>query len=91
MYSNGILQQVLSRNMAELGAEVSALEIARHYRGFIDALIIDEQDADHASQIADMGMEVSIAQTVMRNLNDRIELAKFAVNLAADLRGRITG
>ena len=76
-----------AKMMAELGLEVSALEVARHYQGFIDALIIDETDASLAAAIARLGMEVVVAQTVMNSLQDRIDLAKVTVDLANRLMG----
>lgn len=78
-----------AKMMRELQLEASVLEIARHYRGFIDGLVIDEVDADLAEEIAGMGMVVEIAPTIMRDLNDRINLADFAVNFANRLDGGI--
>ncbi|MCP4319626.1 MAG: 2-phospho-L-lactate transferase [Hyphomicrobiales bacterium] len=76
-----------AKMMAELGMPASAVEIARHYQGFIDGLVIDEKDAHHAPEIADMGMHVEVAQTVMNDLNDRVELAGRTVEFAARLSG----
>lgn len=78
-----------AKMMRELGVESSALEIARHYQGFIDGLIIDEVDSELAPEIADLGMSVEIGSTIMRDLNDRVKLADFAVNFAARLDGGI--
>ncbi|MDA4848766.1 2-phospho-L-lactate transferase [Hoeflea poritis] len=78
-----------AKMMAELGVPASAVEIARHYRGFIDGLIIDEKDAHHMREITDIGVPVEVAQTVMSDLNDRVELAGRTVDFAARLRGGI--
>ncbi|MEX3007692.1 2-phospho-L-lactate transferase [Hoeflea sp. TYP-13] len=78
-----------AKMMKELGMPASALEIARHYRGFIDGLVIDEMDAELAPAIADLGMEVEVAPTIMNDLNDRIELANRTVGFAARLSGGI--
>lgn len=76
-----------AKMMAELGLEVSALEVARHYQDFIDVLIIDETDSSLVADIARLGIEVIVAQTVMNSLQDRIDLANVTVGLANRLMG----
>ncbi|MCP4047380.1 MAG: 2-phospho-L-lactate transferase [Gammaproteobacteria bacterium] len=78
-----------AKMMGEMGLKASALEIARHYRGFIDALVIDEKDADLAPAILAMGIKVCVAPTVMKDLDDRIELARITLELASRLNGRV--
>jgi LPPG:FO 2-phospho-L-lactate transferase len=78
-----------AKMMKELGIGASALEIARHYRGFIDGLVIDERDAGLAPDIAELGMAVEVAPTIMHDLDDRIELANRTIDFAARLRGDI--
>lgn len=78
-----------AKMMRELGVEASALEIAMHYQGFVDGLVIDEIDSELAPQIAALGMAVEVGPTVMRNLDDRIKLADLTVSFAARLEGRI--
>ncbi len=76
-----------AKMMGEMGLQSSALEIARHYQGFIDALVIDEKDANLAPAILAMGIEACVAPTVMKDLDDRIELAKITLELASRLNG----
>ena len=78
-----------AKMMQEMGLQSSALEIARHYQGFINALIIDEKDANLAPAILAMGIEACVAPTVMKNLDDRIELAKITLELASQIKGGI--
>jgi LPPG:FO 2-phospho-L-lactate transferase len=78
-----------AKMMEELGVPVSAEEIARHYLGFIDGLVIDEVDAKLAPGISEMGIEVEVAPTVMKDLNDRINLAELTLKFTAHLSGRI--
>ena len=78
-----------AKMMRELGIPASALEIARHYKGVIDGLVIDEKDAHLASDIEEMGMAVEVAQTIMTNLKDRIDLAGRTIEFAAGLSGGI--
>lgn len=54
-----------AKMMQELGVEVTALGIARHYRGLIDGLVIDETDRLLASDIAALGMAVHVTDTIM--------------------------
>ncbi len=78
-----------AKMMAEMGKIASALEIARHYEGFLDGLIIDQKDADQAAEIASLGIEVEIAPTIMHDLAARIELAELTVNFSMRLNGGV--
>jgi LPPG:FO 2-phospho-L-lactate transferase len=71
--------------MAETGLDPSALSIAEHYRDVLDGLIIDEQDANQAGAIKALGLQVKVAQTVMNNKQDKIDLANVAIEFAAAL------
>jgi LPPG:FO 2-phospho-L-lactate transferase len=71
--------------MAELGATVSAAGIARHYRGLVDGLVIDEADADLAAEIAAEGMAVRLARSVMSGAEDRVALARVCLAFAAEI------
>ncbi len=75
--------------MAEFGAAVSAAGIARHYRGLIDGLVIDETDAGLASEVAKEGMEVCVAPTVMAAPEHRVALADACLAFAAEIAGRM--
>ena len=77
--------------MNELGADVSPVEVARHYRDIIDGMIIDQSDSDCAGQIAAMGIAVTSAQTVMNSMTDKIELARLAINFASKIDTRNKG
>jgi LPPG:FO 2-phospho-L-lactate transferase len=66
--------------MAELGMPASAAAVARHYRDIIDVYIADEADAQ---EVAELGVMVSLAHTLMVSIEDREALAK-AVLAAAD-------
>jgi LPPG:FO 2-phospho-L-lactate transferase len=75
--------------MAELGAPVSAVGIARHYAGLVDGLVIDAVDAGLAPEIAAEGMAVKVAPTVMSKLDDRVALARTALAFAGEIAGAI--
>lgn len=74
--------------MGELGLEPSALAVARHYAGLIDAFIIDHADAASAKAIAALGIAVRQAQTVMRTRDDRVALARECLAFANVLFNR---
>lgn len=78
-----------AKMMEELGSGATALEIAKHYQGLADGLIIDEQDAALASDVVELGLEVEILPTVMHDLATRIELARQSVAFAARVGGGV--
>lgn len=65
--------------MAAFNIEVSAYGVAKYYATFLNTLIIDTQDADLQSQIEDLDMKAVITNTIMRSLDDKINLAKVAM------------
>lgn len=72
--------------MAELGLALEPANIARHYSGLIDALVIDEIDAAHAASIEQEGVACAIAPTLMKTLADKVALARIVTDLANKLR-----
>ena len=75
-----------AKMMAELGAETSALGIARHYGARIDGIVIDDVDAVLAPDIEALGVAVRVARTVMRSEDDSRMLAEETLTFAAGLR-----
>ena len=67
------------RMLADLGREVSALEVARMYQDFIDVYIIDEQDAYLKPAIEALGLRVEVTQTIMTGITEKIALAKLVL------------
>ena len=63
--------------MRELGIEVGVRSIADHYAGLIDGLLVDARDPDIRLDVA-----TARADTLMRDLDDRIRVAKAALALA---------
>ena len=66
----------LAKMMAELGATVDVLGIARHYRGSIDRLVIDEADRGDVDAIEALGLSAQVAPTIMKSHADRVALAR---------------
>ncbi len=67
-----------ARMLEQLGQQVSALGIARHYRRrqLLDVLLIDEVDRDLAAAIEAAGARPVVCNTLMRSEADRRELAR---------------
>lgn len=76
-----------AKMMRELGVEISALGVARHYADIIDGLVIDEADKDLAEAIEDLGMKVLVTGTVMHGNADKTRLAAATVAFVKSVRG----
>jgi LPPG:FO 2-phospho-L-lactate transferase len=59
-----------------LGLEVSACSVAKLYADFLDTFILDVADSAEKDKIEKLGIEVRVTNTVMRTLEDKIQLAK---------------
>jgi LPPG:FO 2-phospho-L-lactate transferase len=79
-----------AKMLAELGHDVSALGVARYYKGLIDGFVLDESDAALGPAIESLGMKVRLADTMMRNDEDKRRLAATSLDfvdaLAVSLR-----
>jgi len=65
--------------MEGLGFEVSAYAVAELYKDFLDAFIIDRVDSSECGRIEGLGIKVTITNTVMKNMQDKISLARSAI------------
>ena len=74
--------------MRELGLNSTTFQIAKHYRDLVDGLIIDNLDLNSRTQAESLGLHVMVTQTVMKSLDDRIDLAKSAIEFAHTLQNR---
>jgi len=59
-----------------LGFEVSAFGVARIYADFLDTFVIDDLDSAERSDIEKLGIRVKVTNTVMKTLENKIQLAK---------------
>jgi LPPG:FO 2-phospho-L-lactate transferase len=57
----------LHRMLKGLGHEVSAVGVARLYRGLVDVFVLDQRDARLAPRIAELGMRPLVTDTLMTN------------------------
>ena len=76
------------RMLTSLGHESSALGVARLYQGLVERFVIDEADAALGPAIEGLGMAVSILPTVMRDDDDRAQLARALVELGEGMLSR---
>ncbi len=65
--------------MRGLGLEVSAFSVAELYADFLDTFIIDIVDALEKTKIEKLGMKVKVANTLMKKLEDKVNLAKIVL------------
>lgn len=59
-----------------LGLEVSAFSVAKLYLNFLDTFVLDMADASEKGRIEKLGIEVKVTNTIMKSLEDKIELAR---------------
>ena len=74
-----------AKMMAELGMPASARAVAEHYRSLIDGFVLDQVDADQASDIA---VPCLATRTLMGSEDDKRALADAVVAFARRLAGR---
>jgi LPPG:FO 2-phospho-L-lactate transferase len=72
--------------MQELGAEVSCVGVAKKYAGLIDGLVIDGVDEGLADAILACGIKPLATKSLMRSLQDRIDLAQQTLDFALSLQ-----
>lgn len=71
--------------MAEIGVPANSRAMAAHYAGLIDGIIIDESDRADAAML---DLPVCVAPTLMRNLDDKVGLARTCTEFAMQLKAR---
>ena len=68
-----------------IGAEVSALGVARLYADWLDGWVIDQRDHHLAEEVADLGIAVEVTDTMMDDVEVTEALARTTVELAGRL------
>jgi LPPG:FO 2-phospho-L-lactate transferase len=68
------------RMLADLGKEVSALEVACLYEGFVNVFILDRKDVAEKRGIEALGMKVVVTNTIMSGAAEKLALAKAALD-----------
>ncbi|MBI4454279.1 MAG: 2-phospho-L-lactate transferase [Acidobacteria bacterium] len=67
--------------LQQLGHAVSARGVAEIYRNLVDVFVLDEQDANLAEEIEDLGMRVGVMDTVMNTTEEKVKLARRILEL----------
>jgi len=67
--------------MQGLGWEVSAYGVATLYKNFLDTFVIDLIDKPQEMRIQALGPNVVVTNTIMKSLQDKIQLAKMVLSL----------
>ena len=75
-----------AKMMRELGLEVSAAALARHYGDLVDGWIVDARDAAEAGTIEAAGKAVHVTDTLMTDGAKSAALARAALTFAESLR-----
>jgi len=76
-----------AKMMKELGLDPSAGTVAHRYHDLLDGYVIDHADM---SEVVSIDARVTLAQTLMRTIEDREALARTVLDAAAVLRRRKT-
>jgi LPPG:FO 2-phospho-L-lactate transferase len=74
-----------AKMLAELGHDVSALGVARYYKGLLDGFVLDTVDADLKDAISALGMRVRVADTMMQTDSDKQRLAAATIEFVDEL------
>ena len=61
--------------MEEMGHTPSVIEIGRFYHGLIDGIVIDNQDQHLAAELENLGLRVSVTDSLMKSAQDQERLA----------------
>lgn len=71
--------------MAAHGFPVSIAGVAKAYEDFIDALVVDNQDAEAAKKLQRAGLKVHCTNTIMKTAKAKAALAQAAITVASHL------
>jgi LPPG:FO 2-phospho-L-lactate transferase len=67
------------RIMESMGLGASAYSVAKFYQDFLDHFVIDNADNKQKGRIEQLGMNVTVTNTLMRNLEGCIRLARTVI------------
>jgi LPPG:FO 2-phospho-L-lactate transferase len=74
-----------AKMLAELGHDVSALGVARHYIGLLDGFVLDAADSALKPAIEALGMRVLVANTLMNDDMDKQRLAMIVLDFVDEI------
>jgi LPPG:FO 2-phospho-L-lactate transferase len=65
-----------AKMMVELGHDATCLGVARQYQEICDYFFIDDQDAEYAPAISELGIQPVITSIIMQSEADKVSLAR---------------
>jgi len=74
------LKRPADRVMASMGFEPSAYGVAKFYGSLLKHFVIDEVDREQKGRIERLGIKVTVANTIMKSLEDSVHLAKVVMS-----------
>ena len=74
--------------MQELSIPNTGDSVASHYADFLDGFVLDIEDSDLAAVVEAHGMASTVTQTVMKTLDDRINLGRSCLEFIDQLARR---
>lgn len=74
--------------MQELGIPNTADSVASHYADFLDGFVLDIEDSELAAVVEAFGLASTVTQTVMKTLDDRINLGRTCLEFIDHLARR---
>lgn len=78
-----------AKMMQELNMTTTALSVARHYGDLLHGFVVDNADSALDGDVTALGLQCLVTATVMRSLQDRIDLATAVVSFALSLQQKI--
>jgi LPPG:FO 2-phospho-L-lactate transferase len=70
-----------ARMLREMGQDVSAVSVAGMYSDFVDLFVLDQRDAGLLPDVARLGLDVRVADTLMDDHPSKIDLARKVVEM----------
>jgi LPPG:FO 2-phospho-L-lactate transferase len=86
LIGNAPIKGPLDKIMRGLKLDISAYTVANLYQGFIDAFILDVTDKTLENKIKSLGIRVFIMDTLMRGINEKMQIAKNVLNITYELK-----
>jgi LPPG:FO 2-phospho-L-lactate transferase len=81
-----VVRGMADRLLPSVGAEVSALGVARHYgRELLDGFVVDHQDADAIDHIEALGIRSAAVDSLLDDIEVAATAARAVLDLAASL------
>jgi LPPG:FO 2-phospho-L-lactate transferase len=75
-----------AKMMNELNMPVTATAVAQYYGDLLDGFVLDQSDELLQASINQLGVDVCCAPTIMKSLDDRIQLAETVLSYSKQLR-----